>query len=79
MPLPSEEQINTKAVELGLADGEGEVLRQHRSRVASVLMQMGTDDEQDSGETDDRSSLISRTTTKIDGGFIVVDVMFVTN
>jgi len=79
MQLPTDQQINAMAVELGMADDNGVVLREHRSRVAAVLMEQAADSDDAPSESDVEPTLLSRTVTKIDGGHIVVEVTLITN
>ena len=79
MQLPTEQQINTMAVELGMAGDDGVVLREHRSRVAAVLMEQAADSDDAPDDPGPEPTLLSRTVTKIDGGHIVVEVTLITN
>lgn len=79
MQLPTDQEINAKAVELGLADDAGNVRREHRSRVATIIMHDATESAAAPPEMDVESTLLSRTVTKIDGGHIVVEVTLITN
>jgi len=79
MQLPTDQQINAMAVELGMAGDDGVVLREHRSRLAAVLMGQAADSEVEPLESGPEPTLLSRTVTKIDGGHIVVEVTLITN
>ena len=69
MRLPSDADIKAKAAELGLLDGDGEVPQQQRGRIAKLLMEIPGPT-----ETESAPILLSRSITRVDGGFITVDV-----
>lgn len=71
MKIPTDEEIRTKAAELDLLDEDGNVPPQQRGVVAKLLVEAaGAPTEPQVPE----ALLLSRSITRVDGGYITVDV-----